>query len=166
MAEPGSGLAIAQGVVRSHAGRIAVQQRRRWMPLRGRPAGSVADGAIPVRVLLTGGAGFIGSVVARPPAGRRSRRRRARPGGRRPRRRHRPGPGAIGRGGLPGVVHLAAKVGLGVDISDIDDYVRQNDLGTAVVLRAAAEAGVSRIVYASSMVVYGEGTYSAVTTAP
>ena len=44
------------------------------------------------------------------------------------------------------VVHLAAKVGLGVELSDIDDYVRQNDLGTAVVLRAAAEAGVSRIV--------------------
>ena len=57
------------------------------------------------------------------------------------------------------VVHLAAKVGLGVDISDLDDYARQNDLGTAVVLRAAAEAGVRRVVYASSMVVYGEGAY-------
>lgn len=41
------------------------------------------------------------------------------------------------------VVHLAAKVGLGVALSDIDDYVRQNDLGTAVVMGAAAEAGVS-----------------------
>jgi dTDP-L-rhamnose 4-epimerase len=57
------------------------------------------------------------------------------------------------------LVHLAAKVGLGVDVSDLDDYVRQNDLGTAVVLRAAAEAGVRRVVYASSMVVYGEGAY-------
>jgi len=58
------------------------------------------------------------------------------------------------------VVHLAAKVGLGIELGDIDDYVRQNDLGTAVVLRAAAEAGVARVVYASSMVVYGEGAYS------
>ena len=58
------------------------------------------------------------------------------------------------------VVHLAAKVGLGIELGDIDDYVRQNDLGSAVVLRAAAEAAVSRVVYASSMVVYGEGAYS------
>ena len=57
------------------------------------------------------------------------------------------------------LVHLAAKVGLGIDVSDLDDYARQNDLGTAVVLRAAAEARVSRVVYASSMVVYGEGAY-------
>jgi dTDP-L-rhamnose 4-epimerase len=57
------------------------------------------------------------------------------------------------------VVHLAAKVGLGVDLDDMDDYVRTNDLGTAIVLRAAATAGVRRLVYASSMVVYGEGAY-------
>ena len=57
------------------------------------------------------------------------------------------------------VVHLAAKVGLGVGIADIDDYARQNDLGTAVVLRAMAEAGIRRLVFASSMVVYGEGAY-------
>jgi dTDP-L-rhamnose 4-epimerase len=62
--------------------------------------------------------------------------------------------------GCDTVIHLAAKVGLGVDLSDIDDYVRQNDLGTAVVLRAAAAAGVVRLVYASSMVVYGEGAYA------
>ena len=58
------------------------------------------------------------------------------------------------------VIHLAAKVGLGIDLADIDDYARTNDLGTAVVLRAAAEAGVRRVVYASSMVVYGEGAYA------
>lgn len=57
------------------------------------------------------------------------------------------------------VVHLAAKVGLGVDISDIDDYAYRNDYGTAIVLRAAAEARIARVVYASSMVVYGEGAY-------
>ncbi|WP_375430787.1 NAD-dependent epimerase/dehydratase family protein [uncultured Friedmanniella sp.] len=62
--------------------------------------------------------------------------------------------------GCDGLAHLAAKVGLGLDLDDIDDYVRQNDLGTAVVLRAAAAAGLGRIVYASSMVVYGEGAYA------
>lgn len=61
--------------------------------------------------------------------------------------------------GCDAVIHLAAKVGLGVELADIDDYVRNNDLGTAVVLRAAAEAGIDRVVYASSMVVYGEGAY-------
>ena len=61
--------------------------------------------------------------------------------------------------GCDTVVHLAAKVGLGVGIADIDDYARHNDLGTAVVLRASAEAGVRRLVFASSMVVYGEGAY-------
>ena len=57
------------------------------------------------------------------------------------------------------VVHLAAKVGLGVNILDIDEYALQNDYGTAVVLRVAAEQRISRFVYASSMVVYGEGSY-------
>ncbi len=61
--------------------------------------------------------------------------------------------------GTTAVVHLAAKVGLGVDLGDLDGYARDNDLGTAVVLRAAAEAGATRLVYASSMVVYGEGAY-------
>ncbi|WP_029252791.1 NAD-dependent epimerase/dehydratase family protein [Paraoerskovia marina] len=57
------------------------------------------------------------------------------------------------------VVHLAAKVGLGVNIDDIDDYVASNDLGTAMILKAAARAGTRHLVFASSMVVYGEGRY-------
>ncbi len=61
--------------------------------------------------------------------------------------------------GADAVVHLAAKVGLGVDLSDMDDYVSSNELGTAVLLRAAAAAGVRHLVQASSMVVYGEGRY-------
>jgi len=68
--------------------------------------------------------------------------------------------------GCDAVIHLAAKVGLGVDLGDIDDYVRVNDLGTAVVLRAAAEAGIERLVYASSMVVYGEGAYTCAAHGP
>ena len=58
------------------------------------------------------------------------------------------------------VVHLAAKVGLGVDVDDMDDYVSSNDLGTAVLLRTAAAERVLRVVQASSMVVYGEGRYT------
>lgn len=62
--------------------------------------------------------------------------------------------------GVDAVVHLAAKVGLGADVRDMDDYVSSNDLGTAVLLRACAAAGVARVVQASSMVVYGEGRYA------
>ena len=61
--------------------------------------------------------------------------------------------------GCNAVIHLAAKVGLGVDITDIDEYALQNDVGTAMALRVAAERGISRFVYASSVVVYGEGRY-------
>jgi len=57
------------------------------------------------------------------------------------------------------VIHLAAKVGLGVDLDDLDDYVSSNSLGTAVLLRQLAHANVRHLVYASSMVVYGEGRY-------
>jgi dTDP-L-rhamnose 4-epimerase len=58
------------------------------------------------------------------------------------------------------VCHLAAMVGLGVDFDDAPLYAGCNDLGTAVLLAAMARAGVSRLVLASSMVVYGEGAYS------
>ncbi|MFC0623996.1 NAD-dependent epimerase/dehydratase family protein [Kribbella deserti] len=61
--------------------------------------------------------------------------------------------------GVDAVIHLAAKVGLGVDVDDLDDYVSTNSLGTAVLLRAMARSGVRRLVFASSMVVYGEGHY-------
>ncbi|MFG1927273.1 NAD-dependent epimerase/dehydratase family protein [Cryptosporangium sp. NPDC048952] len=61
--------------------------------------------------------------------------------------------------GVDAVVHQAARVGLGVDVADLPAYAGDNDLGTAVVLAAAAEHGVRRLVLASSMVVYGEGTY-------
>lgn len=68
--------------------------------------------------------------------------------------------------GADAVVHLAAKVGLGVDLEDFDDYVSSNDLGTATVLRASHTAGVTRVVQASSMVVYGEGAYTCPTHGP
>lgn len=61
--------------------------------------------------------------------------------------------------GVDAVSHQAAKVGLGVDIADAPDYTASNSLGTAVLLAAMRDAGVSRLVLASSMVVYGEGLY-------
>jgi dTDP-L-rhamnose 4-epimerase len=61
--------------------------------------------------------------------------------------------------GIDVVVHQAALVGLGADVADLPAYAGHNDLGTAAVLAAMHEARVSRLVLASSMVVYGEGRY-------
>jgi dTDP-L-rhamnose 4-epimerase len=61
--------------------------------------------------------------------------------------------------GVDVVVHQAALVGLGARVADLPDYASHNDLGTAAVLAAMHDAGVSRLVLASSMVVYGEGRY-------
>lgn len=57
------------------------------------------------------------------------------------------------------VCHQAAMVGLGQGFADAPEYVGSNDLGTAVLLTAMAEAGVRNLVLAGSMVVYGEGRY-------
>lgn len=61
--------------------------------------------------------------------------------------------------GVDAVCHQAAMVGLGTGFADAPEYVSRNDLGTAVLLTAMAEAGVGRMVLAGSMVVYGEGRY-------
>ena len=62
--------------------------------------------------------------------------------------------------GVDAVCHQASMVGLGQNMLDIADYVRHNDLGTAVLLRQLAAARFDgRLVLASSMVVYGEGGY-------
>jgi dTDP-L-rhamnose 4-epimerase len=73
---------------------------------------------------------------------------------------------AVGRAlvGVDAVCHQAAMVGLGVDLGDAPGYVRDNDLGTAVLLAALHERDFrGRIVLASSMVVYGEGSYRCAT---
>jgi dTDP-L-rhamnose 4-epimerase len=59
--------------------------------------------------------------------------------------------------GVEAVLHLAAKVGLGVDVSDLPDYASSNDVGAAELLAGMARAKVKRLTLASSMVVYGEG---------
>ncbi len=62
--------------------------------------------------------------------------------------------------GIDAVCHQASKVGLGVDFADVDEYVSRNNGGTASLLRALHDVGFAgRFVLASSMVVYGEGRY-------
>ncbi|GGW42896.1 MULTISPECIES: NAD-dependent epimerase/dehydratase family protein [Streptomyces] len=113
-----------------------------------------------MRVLVTGGAGFIGSHVVDvlrahgheplvfdvredPAADVRD-----------------PAAVADALAGVDAVCHQAAMVGLGNGVADAAEYVSRNDLGTAVLLAAMAEAGVRRLVLAGSMVVYGEGRYA------
>jgi len=62
--------------------------------------------------------------------------------------------------GVDVVCHQAALVGAGVTVADLPAYAAHNDLGTAALLAAMHEAGVDRLVLASSMVVYGEGRYA------
>jgi dTDP-L-rhamnose 4-epimerase len=62
--------------------------------------------------------------------------------------------------GVDAVSHQAAMVGLGRDVRDVVEFARDNDLGTAVLLAAVARRRrIDRLVLASSMVVYGEGAY-------
>lgn len=130
----------------------------------------------PVRVLLTGSAGFIGAAIHRaleagghdvvpvdvmlpaahgtapPPPGTHQRDIRL----------------ALADpcvwpdllGGVDAVCHQAAVVGAGTSTADLPDFAAHNDLGTAALLAAMDRAGVRRLVLASSMVVYGEGRYA------
>ena len=59
--------------------------------------------------------------------------------------------------GVDAVVHLAAKVGVERGLADAPEYVSHNDFGTAVLLSCMARIGVRRLVLAASMVAYGEG---------
>jgi dTDP-L-rhamnose 4-epimerase len=61
--------------------------------------------------------------------------------------------------GIDAVFHLAAAVGVGQSMYQIADYTSVNNLGTAVLLEAIAKKRVGRLVVASSMSIYGEGLY-------
>jgi dTDP-L-rhamnose 4-epimerase len=61
--------------------------------------------------------------------------------------------------GIDAVFHLAAKVGVGQSMYEILDYVETNNAGTAVLLEALVKRPVERLVVASSMSIYGEGLY-------
>ncbi|MEU7165397.1 NAD-dependent epimerase/dehydratase family protein [Streptomyces morookaense] len=119
-----------------------------------------------MRVLVTGGAGFIGSHIVSALTVRG----------------HEPvvmdtglvpaddvrDPAAVARAlkGVDAVCHQAAMVGLGKDFADAPAYVACNDLGTAVLLAGMHEAGVRTLVLAGSMVVYGEGRYECAVHGP
>jgi dTDP-L-rhamnose 4-epimerase len=62
--------------------------------------------------------------------------------------------------GVDAVCHQAAMVGHGVDPTDAPLYTAHNDHATAVLLAQMYTARVTRLVLASSMVVYGEGRYT------
>ncbi len=57
------------------------------------------------------------------------------------------------------VVHFAAMVGVGQSMYQVTDYTSVNDLGTAVLGEALIANPVERLLVASSMSVYGEGLY-------
>jgi len=132
---------------------------------------------VPRRVLITGGAGFIGCHVARALLDRGHRVRivdclleqvhgKARSASPLPvdaelmvgdvRDRE-----ALARAlkGIDSVIHLAAEVGVGQSMYAVDRYVSVNDLGTATLLQELIARPVERVVVASSMSIYGEGLY-------
>jgi dTDP-L-rhamnose 4-epimerase len=59
--------------------------------------------------------------------------------------------------GVDAVVHLAAAVGVGQSMYEIVSYTSNNDVGTANLVAALARHPVRRLVCASSMSIYGEG---------
>ncbi|MDB5375731.1 MAG: nucleoside-diphosphate-sugar epimerase [Rubritepida sp.] len=61
--------------------------------------------------------------------------------------------------GVDSVIHLAAEVGVGQSMYAIDRYVSVNDLGTAALFQQLIHRPVRRVVVASSMSIYGEGLY-------
>ncbi|WZL90591.1 SDR family NAD(P)-dependent oxidoreductase [Salinimicrobium sp. 3283s] len=61
--------------------------------------------------------------------------------------------------GVDAVVHLAAMVGVGQSMYQIKDYTDVNNVGTAVLMEALMDNPVEKLVTASSMSIYGEGLY-------
>jgi dTDP-L-rhamnose 4-epimerase len=130
------------------------------------------------RILITGGAGFIGSHLADALLARGYRVRAL--DNLSPQvhgsESDRPGyldeavelirgdvrdPDAVQRAlkGVDVVYHLAAAVGVGQSMYEIAQYTSINNLGTAVLLEALAAQPVAQLIVASSMSLYGEGLY-------
>ena len=132
-----------------------------------------------MRVLITGGAGFIGSHLAdrlladgHEVRALDSLDRQVHPAGERPDyldgdvelqvgdvRDH----GAVRQAleGMDAVVHFAAAVGVGQSMYEIERYTSINAIGAAVLLEEVVERReqISKLLVASSMSIYGEGQY-------
>ncbi len=61
--------------------------------------------------------------------------------------------------GVDSVIHLAAEVGVGQSMYEVERYTSANDVGTAVLFERLIDKPVRRAVTASSMSIYGEGLY-------
>ena len=63
--------------------------------------------------------------------------------------------------GVDAVVHFAAAVGVGQSMYEIERYTSINAIGAAVVLEEAVERrdAIQKLLVASSMSIYGEGQY-------
>ena len=61
--------------------------------------------------------------------------------------------------GVDAVCHLAAAVGVGQSMYQVGEYVSANEQGTATLLQCLVDRPVQRLVVASSMSIYGEGLY-------
>jgi dTDP-L-rhamnose 4-epimerase len=61
--------------------------------------------------------------------------------------------------GIDAVYHFAAAVGVGQSMYEVVHYTRVNNLGSAVLLEALIKQPVRRLIVASSMSLYGEGLY-------
>src|SRR5215207_7266135 len=138
----------------------------------------ICGGPMSSFVLITGGAGFIGSHLADELL-RRGYRVRALdnlspqvhgPEARRPEYLASDvelqvgdvrDPDAVRRAlsGVDAVFHFAAMVGVGQSMYEVERYTDVNNRGTAVLLEALAQQPVAKLVVASSMSIYGEGLY-------